>query len=306
MLKENLERYIALKISLGFRFADQSRLLSRFVLFAEKNGDEFIRADRVMQWLICAPSRMRKHDWLVTIRHFALWLRAEDHRHEVPPKDAVGRVVHIRPSPHILSPDDISRIIQAAGELKPEGSFRSIMYPVLFGLMAATGMRVSEALGLTVDDITEDGLIIRQTKFRKSRMIPLHDTTRQALEGYLIKRNRRGGPSNSVFVVNTGKAPDRSTVSRVFLGIVRSLGLKDGPGHRGPRLHDLRHSFAVRCLEQCGGDRDAVKRQIVALSTYLGHACVTDTYWYLEATPILLKQIAQDGEHKYKCGGAGA
>jgi integrase len=304
MLRQELKRYVALKLSLGFRFADQARLLGRFVHFSEERGDELIRTARVIEWLVHAPSRQRKHDWLVIVRHFAIWLHAEDGRHEVPPPDAVGRVVRARPLPHIMSPEDISRIVHAAGRLKPESSFRSAMYPVLFGLMAATGMRVSEALALKFDDITEDGLIIRQTKFRKSRLVPLHDTARDALDSYLIERKRRGGSSDSVFVVNTGRVPDRSTVTRVFLSIVRLLGLKGGPGHRGPRLHDLRHSFAVRCLEQCAGDRETINRQIATLSTYLGHACVSDTYWYLEATPVLMNQIAQAGEHLY--GGAGA
>jgi len=304
MLRQELKRYVELKLSLGFRFADQARLLGRFVHFAEERGDELIRTARVIEWLFHAPSRQRKHDWLIIVRHFAIWLHAEDDRHEIPPPDAVGRVVRARPLPHIMSPEDISRIVHAAGGLEPEGSFRSVMYPALFGIMAATGIRISEAIALVFDDITEDGIIIRQTKFRKSRLVPLHETSRKALDSYLIERKRLGGSSDSVFVVNTGRTPDRSTVSRVFLAIVRSLGLKGGPGHRGPRLHDLRHSFAVRCLEQCGGDRETINRRIAALSTYLGHACVSDTYWYLEATPLLMKQIAQAGEHQYRGAGA--
>jgi len=300
MLKENLDRYIELKEHLGFKFADQARVLRRFVHFVEEPGAEFIRTDLVIEWLAEAPSRGRKHSWLVIVRRFALWLQAEDHRHEVPPANAVGRFVRTRPSPHILSPDDISQILEAAGQLNPRGSLRTVMYPILFGLMACTGMRVSEALALTFEDVTQDGLIIRQGKFRKDRLIPLHDTTRKVLDSYLIKRKQRGGPSNSVFVVNSEETPDRSTVSRVFLAIVRSLGLKGGPGHAGPRLHDLRHSFAVRCLERCGGDRDAVTRQVAALSTYLGHARVSDTYWYLQATPVLMKGIGEAAEHLYR------
>ena len=301
MLEKNLKRYIDMKLSLGFRFANQARMLRRFVHFAEERGDEFIRADRVVDWLAEAPSSERKHSWLAVVRQFSVWLRAEDYRHQIPPADAIGRFVRTRRSPYIVSREEISRIIHAAGQLKPKGSFRSIMYPVLFGLMAATGMRVSEALNLRFDDITEDGLIIRQTKFKKSRLIPLHDTTRKSLDSYLTKRKQHGGPSDSVFVNNSEETPDRSTASRVFREILRSLGLKGGPSHSGPRLHDLRHSFAVHCLERCGGDREAVNRQIAALSTYLGHARVKDTYWYLEATPILMKQIAHAGEHLY-CG----
>jgi integrase len=170
------------------------------------------------------------------------------------------------------------------------------MYSTLFGLLAATGMRISEALALRLEDITADGLIIRQTKFQKSRLLPLHETTRRALDKYLSARARLGTLDGALLVSTTGKALSYNTVMAVFLRLARSIGLRGGPGRPGPRIHDLRHTFAVRSLEQCRHDREAVARHIVALSTYLGHAHVTDTYWYLHATPIMMGQIAEAGE----------
>jgi integrase len=170
------------------------------------------------------------------------------------------------------------------------------MYATLFGLLAATGMRISEALALLLGDVTTDGLIIRNTKFRKSRLLPLHDTTRQMLDDYLSARLRLGTLDGALFVSTTGKAPSYSTVESIFLKLMRTIGVRGEPSQPGPRIHDLRHTFAVRSLEQCGHDRNAVARHIVALSTYLGHAHVTDTYWYLHATPTLMERIAEAGE----------
>lgn len=156
--------------------------------------------------------------------------------------------------------------MQAAAQLQP------LMYATLFGLLAATGMRISEALALRLEDITVDGLMIRQTKFQKSRLLPLHETTRRALDQYLSARVRLGTLDGALLVSTTGKAPSYHTVMAIFLRLTR------------------------RSLEQCRHDREAVARHIVALSTYLGHAHVTDTYWYLHATPMLMGQIADASE----------
>jgi len=296
MLSEALARHVALHQSLGFKFRTQRLLLGNFVRFAEGHGDEFIRVARVLEWAVQAPSPPQRRNRLLTVRRLALSLRAEDPRHEVPASDAIGRGLFERRTPHIYSPDDVTALMKAATGLKPTGSIRPLAYSTLFGLIAATGMRISEALALRLDDVTEDGLLIRETKFHKSRLLPLHDTTRRALNAYLSVRRRLGTLDGALFVSNTGAAPAYPTVVATFLRIARSIGLRGAPGERGPRIHDLRHSFAVRSLESCRPDRDAVARHIVALSTYLGHGHVTDTYWYLEATPILMRQIAQVSE----------
>jgi integrase len=130
--------------------------------------------------------------------------------------------------------------------------------------------------------------------------VPLHATSRQALDRYLALRVRFRAMEPALFVSPAGTALCYPTVIAIFLALVRALGLHPGPGHPGPRLHQLRHTFAVRSLEQCAGNREAVSRHMTALSTYLGHAHVSDTYWYLEATPLLMAQIAASGEARYR------
>jgi len=138
--------------------------------------------------------------------------------------------------------------------------------------------------------------VIRQTKFQKSRLLPLHPTAQRALETYVAARAKLVCIDNALFVSGSGSQLSYNTVRSTFLQLLKSARLDSVSFPRKPRIHDLRHTFAVRSLEQCRHDRDAVARHVVALSTYLGHAHVTDTFWYLQATPILMQQIARDGE----------
>jgi integrase len=153
-----------------------------------------------------------------------------------------------------------------------------------------------------MSDITDDGLLIRETKFQKNRLVPLHPSARLGLQEYLVSRRRIKAITSSVFVSKNGTALPYSTVNATFLFLARSAGLRKGPGHRGCRIQDMRHTFAVRSLEQCAGDRKTVAQHMVALSTYLGHAHVSDTYWYLQATPKLLGDIALAAEALHQGG----
>jgi integrase len=299
MLSRDMERYVELKRAAGFKFNEQNNVLKSFVAFATASGDEFVRIDRVLGWAALASSPQRRRTLMLTVRRFALTLQAEDSRHEVPSADSLGRAKVERRAPYIYTADEICRLMQAAARMQPQGSITPVMYATLFGLLAATGLRISEALALQYEDVTEDGLIIRQTKLKKSRLVPLHDTTRKALDTYLSVRKRHGSFDGSLFVSTSGRALAYDTVLVNFRRLARSIGLRGEPG---PRIHDLRHTFAVRSLERCGHDRDVVARHIVALSTYLGHVRVTDTYWYLEATPIVMRQIAEAGETSYRRG----
>jgi integrase len=295
MLSRDLERYIDGRRSLGFKLRSQSVQLRSFVAFAEEHGDRYIKSARVLAWAAKAPSLDHRRNRLLMARRFALAMRAENARHQVPEAEAFGRVTTKRRSPYIYAPDEIARLLGAAAALEPAGSFRPIMYTTLIGLIAATGMRIAEALALHIDDVTADGLVIRETKFQKSRLLPLHETAQQELDTYMIAR--RGVLGDSVlFVSGAGRPLPYNSVRYVFLTLLDRIGLRGTHAGRDPRIHDLRHSFAVRSLEQCSHDRIAVARHIVALSTYLGHAHVTDTYWYLHATPVLMGQIAEAGE----------
>lgn len=296
MLSEDLDRHINLHHVLGFKFRTQALLLRNFVAYAEARGDQIISADRVIAWAVEAPSPQQRRNRLLEVRRFAIAMHAEDGRHEVPATDALGRGLFTRRIPHIYSQDDILRLMTAAASLPPAGSIRPLTYATLFGLLAATGMRISEALALRLADITDDGLIIDKTKFKKSRLLPLHPSTRRALNAYLAVRLRVAAESDILLIGNTGKAVAYPTVIAIFLRLTRSIGLRGTPGTGGPRIHDMRHTFAVRSLEGCHSNAAAVSRHIVGLSTYLGHAHVTDTYWYLQASPVLMTHIADAGE----------
>ena len=295
MLSRDLERYVDGKRSLGFKFRSQSGQLGSFVAFAEGRGDRYVRSARVLAWAAKAPSPEHRRSRLLTVRRFALAMHAENARHQVPAAEAVGRATTKRRAPYIYPPVEITRLLQASAALEPTNSIRPIMYTTLLGLIAATGMRIAEALALQVDDVTADGLVIRETKFQKSRLLPLHETVRQALDGYLIARRDVPGGS-TLFVSRAGRPLPYNSVRNVFLALLDRTDLRRAHAGRDPRIHDLRHTFAVRSLESCSHDRTAVARHIVALSTYLGHAHVTDTYWYLHATPVLMGQIAEAGE----------
>lgn len=303
LMRTNVQRYVAIKQGLGYSYSDQAEMLDKYATFADARGDDYTFASRILEWASDAPSGLRSRERLRVARAFAISMHAEDDRNEIPPRDVFGRGKRPRPRPHILSTADIYRIMQAALSVPPVASITPYTYHHLFGLLGAAGLRVSEAVALHDTDLTVDGLVIRETKFHKTRLVPIHDSTRAALADYLTLRRRIGGPSPHLFVLSTGEPPDHATVTRTFVRLARQVGLRGPQGERGPRLHDLRHSFAVRSLEQCGGDRAAINRHMLALSTYLGHACLSDTYWYLEATPVLVRQIASATE-AFRDGGA--
>ena len=296
MLNQDLAKYVDRKRSLGFKFRSQHSLLRGFVAFAERGGDRHIKSARVLAWAAEAPSPEHRRNRLLTVRRFALAMHAETVRHQIPSRDALGRGNVKRRPPYIYTPDEIVRLLRAAAALKQTGSIRPIMYTTLLGLIAATGMRIAEALALQLDDVTADGLVIRETKFQKTRLLPLHATVRQSVDRYLVARREVVAADRALFISANGQSLPYNSVRYVFLHLLDRTDLRGVNAGRDPRIHDLRHTFAVRSLEQCQHDRAAVARHIVALSTYLGHAHVTDTYWYLQATPVLMGQIAEAGE----------
>lgn len=299
MLTDDVARYVALHRGLGLKFDEQNRTLLQFAAYAEAHGDQHVQTKRVYDWCRTASSPTRARTCFDCARRFSAYLNAEDSQHEVPPAGAFGRGRRPRPAPHLLAPHQVQALMQAALDLPPKGSISPVTYHHLFGLLAATGLRISEALALKREDLSEDGLVVRSGKFGKSRLLPIHPTTRHALDRYLATREALGAKGEDLFVVTTGRAPRKGSVHIVFVRLARRLGLR-GPGPTpGPRLHDLRHTFAVRSLESCAHDRQAVANHMAALSTYLGHADVANTYWYLEATPVLLHDIAEAGERLF-------
>ena len=277
-------------------------MLHSFAAFAENRSEQFIHTDTVLEWATSAPSIRQRYDRLLTVRRLARTLNAEDERHQVPPADVFGHAPRRRRTCHIYTQDEIDHLLRAAAQLTSRRSIQPATFTAFLSLITATGLRVSEALKLQLSDITDDGLVIRATKFQKSRLVPLHETVNLGLQHYLTARSRIKTFTSAVFVSKRGRAIPYSTVNQTFLHLARSAGLRPGPGLGGCRIQDLRHTFAVRSLEQCAGDRKAVARHMAALSTYLGHAHVSNTYWYLQATPKLLCDVAKAAEALHRGG----
>jgi integrase len=295
MLSDEIARYVALHRATGFKFKIQACLLQHYLRHATARGEDHVSAESTVAWASAAPSPRSRRDRLQVVRRFARAMAAENPRHELPPNLPFGPP-RTRPRPFIFAPAQLDQLLRAAAALRPTNALRPRTFVTLFALLVATGLRVSEALALQLDDVAPAGLLVRATKFRKDRLVPIHATTRQGLEAYLAVRRRTGGSCPHVFLSAHGGALPYSTVVATFLRLVRRCGLRVGPGQPGPRIHDMRHTFAVRSLEQCRGDREAVRRHMVALSTYLGHAHISDTYWYLQATPALLRDVAAASE----------
>lgn len=299
MLSDDVKRYVAIQRGFGLKFNAPYRILQQFARYAEERGDQYILSQRVFDWCRSASTPTQASTFFNAIRRLCVFLHAEDVRHELLPVGAFGPSQLPRPTPHLLDSHHVRAIMDAALELSPKDSISPHTYHHLFGLLAATGLRISEALALKCSDLNEDGLVIRSGKFGKSRLLPIHPTTRLALNRYLAIRDKFVTHVDDLFVVTTGRSPDQSTVCRVFVRLARELGLRPPSPMRGVRLHDLRHTFAVRSLESCAHDRHVVSNHMLALCTYLGHVDVTSTYWYLEATPVLMNHIAEASEHLF-------
>ncbi|MBK9649173.1 MAG: tyrosine-type recombinase/integrase [Deltaproteobacteria bacterium] len=198
--------------------------------------------------------------------------------------------------------------LRAAGRRGPRGSSVADTYQTLIGLLATTGLRVGEALRLQIGDCTPQGLAIRETKFRKSRLVPLHATTHDALRAYCARWRSQADPAEPLIVSIHGTALHYNSVLKMFRKLLRAAGLPTSAGPiesrmTGFRIHDLRHTYAVRALETCPDGRDAIRRHMLALTTALGHASVSATYWYLHVSPQLMTDIA-DACEALDLGGA--
>ncbi len=295
-----VETYLAVRRAAGFTLSNTEYLLRSFAGFATDQKQTHIRTAIAIDWASQARSVEQRHTRYQTICRFAQYLHVEDPRHELPPPNHFG-YRKTRRVPRIYSRDEITALILAATRLPSPDSLQPRTYAALISLLAATGLRISEALHLLVSDITADGLLIRRTKFQKTRLVPLHETAVAGLGSYLTCRQemRRGG--DHVFVSNEGEPLAYQKVHSVFRTLLKSAGLKPSGG-RWPRIHELRHTFAVRALESSPTGRQRIGRHMLALATYLGHVNIDATYWYLETTPELLRDIAVLAEN-YVQGG---
>lgn len=294
-LRGRLKEYLALRRALGFKLIRAARLLPDFVADLEHHHAPTLTTALALAWAQQPPAGPPAW-WaqrLSLVRGFARYLQAFDARTEVPPPSLVC-AHRPRAIPYLYSDRDLARLLAAARQLHPR--LRAATYSTLIGLLATTGMRVGEAIRLDRQDVAWAPrlLVVRDSKFGKSRELALHDTTIAALRAYATLRDRRlRAQSPSFFLSTAGTRLIYQNVHRTFFGLVRRAGLTPRAAGGRPRPHDLRHTFAVRTLlgwYQAGLD---VEARLPRLSTYLGHVAPSSTYWYLSATPALMALVAQ-------------
>jgi integrase/recombinase XerD len=292
-LAEHAEDYLRLRRGLGFKLGSYDQHLSSFVAYVEAAGTDSVTAELAVSWAWLPPgikpiTASFRMSW---VRGFARYLHAIDPVHEVPPPGLLA-VPRRRPAPYLYSTDEVLRVLAKARELHPP--LRAATYETLFGLLAATGMRSGEAVALTRRDVAlVDGMLtVRHAKFDRMRLVPLHPSTTDALRRYALTRDHlcTEARTDRFFLTDTGHGVERWHADEVFLTITTQLGLRTSTVH--PRLHDLRHTFAVRTLIDWHRDATDVQAMMPVLSTYLGHVEPKNTYWYLSATPELMQLAA--------------
>jgi site-specific recombinase XerD len=296
-MHDALTQYVALRRALGTRLEEPARTLEHFVGFLERQGSEFITSELALRWAM-EPGGVQRATWarrLGMVRRFAAWLITIDARTVVPPHRLLTPR-RIRNKPHIFTEQEIGQLMAEAARLASRTGLRALTYTTLIGLLTATGLRPGEALALDGSDVDlENGILsIRQTKFGKSRFVPVSDSTRAALQEYVKQRDALCPCSrtNAFLVSERGNRVQGCAARRTFAKISCTIGLRTAAGRRcghGPRLQDFRHCFATRRLIEWYRAGVDVAREMSKLTTYLGHVEVAHTYWYLEAVPELLQ-----------------
>jgi integrase len=306
-----VQRYLDERRRLGFELKSAATELRRFARFADARGHQGpLTLELQLDW---AREPVR-HSGVVTaarrleiVRPFAAHCRQFEPGSEVPPPFILGHG-HRRLAPHIYTDQEIRDLLDQAGRLSPRGGLRPLIYQTLFGLIAATGLRISEALKLRVADLDLPGatLTVRQTKFHKSRCLPVHGSVVQALSDYLHARQRWVGCATDtpVFVTQAGRAPSLRAVHYVFAQLRDQLGWRARGEHPQPRIHDLRHTMVARRVQLWHDAGVSIDHAMFWLCTYLGHARISDTYWYLTGTPELMALVGAQFE-RFALQGAG-
>lgn len=305
-LRTAMQEYLVLRRRLGFKLHKAGKALPGFVTFMEQQRASVITAQLALTWAQ-QPTTVRPAEWayrLSMVRGFARHRSATDPRTQIPP-DGLLPYRPQRARPYLYSDEEIRHLLHAARALPGDRELRRWTYYCLFGLLSVTGLRISEARDLELQDVDLRAgvLTIRGAKFGKSRLIPVHASTRRVLADYLARRARQwaGRPVSSyVFVSSRGNRLDGGDIRRTFYAVSRQIGLRGVADHHGPRLHDLRHRFAVTTLVRWYRAGDDAERRLPILSAYLGHVHVSDTYWYLSAWPELMREAMARLERVWK------
>ena len=300
-LAERLDQHVAERRRFGRDWANQARQVRPFVAFADGEGAEWITTELFLRWRE-RFGNAGQETWakrLSAVRVFAEWLQGIDPRTEVPPKGLIPRQ-GCRPKPYIYSDGEIGRIVAEAACLKCRTGLRASTCSTMFGLMAVTGMRIGEALKLSDGDVDTDGgtVRVRHGKNGRDRVVPVTDCTAERLQRHRDTRDRILGRKPEAFLCGPdGSRLCADTVRQTFARIGQRIGLReprsDGRKGRGPRLHDLRHTFASKTITDWFRQGCDVDAEMYKLSAFLGHVRPDGTWWYVEAVPELL-ELARD------------
>lgn len=316
-LREHLSDYLSLRRSLGFKLLRQGKALANFVTFLEQRRALYITVSTALEWAQqpCIAQRATWAGRLSTVRGFAGYISAFDPRTEIPPADLLPHQPK-RAQPYLYTNLEIQQLMAAALSLPvcpnwPKSSLlKRQTYYCLIGLLAVTGMRISEVTNLKIKnvDLDEGVITIEGAKLGKSRLVPLHASTVKALLAYSAIRSAHlpEQPNGYFFINQVGKLLDQGTIRNTFYALSHKVGLRAKPKRRtdqpckGPRIHDFRHRFAVHTLLRWYRSGEDVERKLPVLSTYLGHVHVSDTYWYLTAYPELMSHAVERLERRWE------
>ena len=292
-LQAHVDDYLRLRRALGFKLKEDERVLGQLVGYLEAAGAETVSSELAIGWARL-PVGVHPNHWakrLRIARGFAGYLQTIDPTTEIPPPD-VFPTRRQRATPYLFSQQDICRLLREARQLRHP--LRAASYEALFGLLAVSGMRIGEAIALQREDVDlEAGLItIRKAKHDRARLVPLHPTATEALRRYASERDRlcRTLRSRAFFLSSAGTAVHANGLRSTFREITTRIGVRTQAVH--PRIHDLRHRFAVQTLIDWQRSGVNIDEHIATLSTYLGHVSPVDTYWYLSASPELMALAA--------------
>ncbi len=309
-LSQRLAEYLSFRRSLGFDLTFEERVLRVFTTFADREATDRITVDLFLRWK-SAYGHANNSTWshrLGMVRGFASWLKGYDERTEVPPPGLIPAKWH-RPKPYIYSGEEVATLVSRAAELPSRYGLRGWTCSTLFGLIAVTGLRINEALKLDDDDIDLNAgvVTVKRGKNGKARFVPIAPSTAKRLAAYHAERTRLLGSETGAFFRNDdGGRPTDCCVRYNFAVVSQNIGLRQAQRFcrhgRGPRIHDLRHTFAVHTIMgwyRKGLDPD---REMLRLSTYLGHVKPDHTYWYIEAVPELLELASKRAERSLALG----
>jgi integrase len=308
-IRQAVQEYLSMRRDLGFKLRDAGKGLLDFVTFMEQHRAPYITQALALAWAQ-QPANVQPAHWaqrLSFVRGFARYRSASDPRTQIPAPDLLPFQPR-RARPYLYSDDEIKRLLRAALNMPyryKRGALLPQVYYCFFGLLSVSGLRLGEALNLKLEDVDLKTavLTVRGAKFGKTRLVPLHTSTCKELADYISQRQRHWAErpvSSYLFVSSRGTRLDGGTVHRIFYALSRQVGLRGPSDRHGPRLHDLRHRFATRTLVNWYRSNQDPERRLPLLSAYLGHVHVTDTQWYLEGAPELMREAMRHLEQRWE------